>query len=124
MRFHDNLYILIERDEKAQKTLNGKLPEFAAQHFRHVWLFDSEKTGSFDLFQAAPLHESVDFEDKLRLDQMLIGMWHAEIVEHVPATDFVSFVVHWPILFAICSASRSRRLIQLDIPAGRLSAGL
>jgi hypothetical protein len=33
VRPYDDLHILIERHEKAQKTLDGKLPELPAQHF-------------------------------------------------------------------------------------------
>jgi len=31
VRFDDNLHVAIERHEKTQRPLNGKLPELAAQ---------------------------------------------------------------------------------------------
>lgn len=45
VRLYDDLHILIERHEEAQKALNRKLPELAAQHFRHIRLANSEQIG-------------------------------------------------------------------------------
>jgi len=52
VRPDDDFNILIERHEETQKTLNGKLMEFAAQHFGNVGLADSEESGRLNLFQA------------------------------------------------------------------------
>jgi hypothetical protein len=68
VRLHDNLHILIERHEEAQKALNRKLPELAAQHLRYIGLTHSEQIGSLHLFQAAIFHDGVDLEYELRLD--------------------------------------------------------
>jgi len=68
VRFYDDLHILVERHEEAQKALNGKLPELPAQHLRYIGLADSEQVGCLDLFQAAIFHDRVDLECKLRLD--------------------------------------------------------
>jgi hypothetical protein len=45
------------------------------------------------MFQAALFHDGADLEDQLCLDQMLTGILHAEILEHVPASGLVSFFV-------------------------------
>jgi hypothetical protein len=44
VRLHDDLHILIKRHEEAQKALNGKLPELAAQHLPYIGLANSEQT--------------------------------------------------------------------------------
>ena len=41
VRFHNDLHIVIERDEEAKKTFHPKLTEVAAQHLRDVWLADA-----------------------------------------------------------------------------------
>jgi hypothetical protein len=105
MRLDDDLDILIERHQKAQKALNGKLPEFASQHLGNVGLFDAEKVGSLNLLQAAIFHDRVDFENELRLDQVLFGIRHADVFEHIPAPGFVSRLPHCSLSFAICSAT-------------------
>src|SRR6267378_691925 len=50
MRLHQDFNILIERHEKAQQALHGKLPELATQHLGDIRLADSEETGRLDLF--------------------------------------------------------------------------
>jgi hypothetical protein len=112
VRLHDDLDILIERHQKAQKALNGKLPEIAAQHLGDVGLFDPEKIGSLNLFQAAIFHDCVDFENELRLNQVLCGVRHADVFEDIPAPGFVSQLPHGSFTLAISSATRKRRLIK------------
>jgi hypothetical protein len=94
VRLYDDLHILIEGYEKAQKSLNGKLPELAAQHFGYIGLTDAEQIGGLDLFQSAFFQDSVDLEHKLRLDQMFLCIGHADVLEHVAASGFVSFLAH------------------------------
>jgi hypothetical protein len=65
------------------------LPELTAQHLRYVGPADSEQIGSFDLFQATIFHNRVDLGYKLRLDQMLLGIRHTEILEHIAAASLV-----------------------------------
>jgi hypothetical protein len=43
VRLYDDLHILVQRHQEAQKTLNRKLPEIAAQHLRYIGLANSEK---------------------------------------------------------------------------------
>jgi hypothetical protein len=50
MRLYQDLNILIERHEKTQKALDGKLPKLAAQHLGDIRLADSEEVGRLDLF--------------------------------------------------------------------------
>ena len=50
MRLYQDFNILIERHEKAQQALHGKLPELATQHLGDIRLADSEETGRLDLF--------------------------------------------------------------------------
>jgi len=49
---YDDVHVLIEGDEEAQKALHGKLAEIAAQHLGDIGLSDAEKGGSLNLFQA------------------------------------------------------------------------
>jgi hypothetical protein len=89
-----DFHILVESDEEAQQALHGKLPELAAQHFGDVGLFDAEEIGGFGLLQAAFFHEAVDLEHELRLDQVLLRVRHAQILEHVPASGGVWSLAH------------------------------
>ena len=63
------------------------------------------------LFQAALLHERVDFEDKLRFYEVLFRIRHTEILEHILASSSVSLLGHFFLSFAMRSASRNRCLI-------------
>lgn len=83
---YDDLDILVERYEKTQKALNGKLPEFTAQHLGYIGLANAEQLRGLNLFQAAIFHDRVDFEHKLGLDQVLFGIRHADIFEHISAS--------------------------------------
>jgi hypothetical protein len=112
VRLHDDLDILIERHQEAQKALNRELPELAAQHLGNVGLSDGEKSGSLNLFQAAIFHDCVDFENQLRLHQVLFGVRHAEVFEHIPAPGCVYSLSHPSLSFATRSAARRRRLIK------------
>jgi hypothetical protein len=67
---------------------------------------NTEKNGSLNLFQAAILHDRVDFENELRLGQVLFGIRQANVFEHIPAPGLVSRLPHGFLSFAICSASR------------------
>jgi hypothetical protein len=101
VRLHDDLHILIERNEEAQQALNGKLPEFATQHLGDVGLFDPEKIGGLNLFQAANFHDLIDLENELRLYQVRFGIRHADILEDIPAPGLVSPLPHGSLSFAI-----------------------
>jgi len=70
MGLHYDLYVLIERHQKTQKTLHGELAEFLAQHLGYAGLADAQQIGHLDLFQTLLLDDPVDSEHKLRLDQM------------------------------------------------------
>ena len=74
---YDDVDVLIEGDEEAQKALHGELAEFAAQHFGDIGLADAEQGGGFDLFQAALFHDRIDLEDQLRLDEVFLGVGQA-----------------------------------------------
>jgi hypothetical protein len=101
VRPHDYLNILIERDEEAHKALNRKLPEFAPQHLGDIGLFDPEKIGSLNLFQAANFHDRVDLENEPRLYQVLFGIRHTDILEDIPVPGLVSLLPHGSLSFAI-----------------------
>jgi len=51
VRLNDDLHILIERHEKTQKPLNGKLPEVPAQHLGYIGLADTEQIGASTCFR-------------------------------------------------------------------------
>jgi hypothetical protein len=112
MRFYRDFNILIERHEKAQKALDGKLPEIAAQYLRYIRLTDSKQIGRLDLFQAALFHKRVDLEDKLRLDEMLLRIRHAEILENISSAGFVSFFANGPTPLQSVRPSTNRCLIS------------
>jgi hypothetical protein len=42
---HDNLYVLVERDQEAQQAFHGKLAEVTAQHLRNIGLAHSQQAG-------------------------------------------------------------------------------
>jgi hypothetical protein len=90
----DDFHVLIESHEEAQKPFNRKLPELAPEHFGYVRLANAKQSGGFDLFHVTPFHNSVDFVYQLRLDQMLLGIRHSDILEDIPASDFVAFLAH------------------------------
>jgi len=128
MGLYDNLHVLVERHEEAQKAFHGKLPEFTAQHLRYIGLADSEQAGGLDLFQAAFFHDRVYLKYKLRLDQMLFRIRHIDILEHIAAADFISLLAaHGFTSFAICSALLSRCLTACarcrELPSGRGCSG-
>src|ERR1051326_7865233 len=108
MRLNDDFDILIQRDQEPKQALDRELPEVAAQHFGDVGLRDAEHFTSLNLFQAPLLHDAVDLEHELRLDQVLLGVGHADVLEHVTAADFISLFTHDFLALAICSASRKR----------------
>ena len=110
MGLYDDLDILIEGYEEAQQALDGKLAEVSAEHLGNIRLGDSEQRGGFSLLQMVLFEDGIDFEDKLRLDEMLFGVRKSEIFEDVTATHLVSFPAHASSPFAIRSASRRRCL--------------
>jgi hypothetical protein len=91
---YDNLHILIERHEKTQKPFDRELPKLPAQHLGYVGLADAKKIGRLDLFQATIFHDGVDLEHQLRLDEMLLGIWNADIFEHISAAGSVPLLSH------------------------------
>jgi hypothetical protein len=100
VRLYDDLHVLIERHEKTQKPFDGKLPKLPAQHLGYVVLANAKEIGRLDLFQVTIFHDSVDFEDQLRLDKVLLGIWNADIFEHIPASGFVPLLSHGSLSFA------------------------
>ena len=62
MRFYHDFNILIERHEEAQKTLDGKLPELAAQQLGDIGLAYAEQISRLDLFQTALFDDGVGLE--------------------------------------------------------------
>jgi hypothetical protein len=94
MRLDQDFNILIERHEKAQKAFHGKLPELSAQHFRNIGLADAKETSRFNLLQAALSYERVDLENKLCLDEVLVRILRAQILEQGPTGGFASFFGH------------------------------
>jgi len=91
---YDDLHVLIEGDEEAQKALHGELAEVAAQHPGDIGLPGAEQGGGLDLFQAALFHDRIDLENQLCLDQVLFGVGQAEVFEDVAASYFVFPVAH------------------------------
>src|SRR5262245_24570791 len=108
MGLHDNLYILVECYQETHEALHGELAEFPAQHLGHVWLTDAEQICHLDLFQTPLFPDRINFKYKLCFHQMLFRIRHADVLEHVPASDFISSPAHRFLSSAICSASRSR----------------
>jgi hypothetical protein len=103
VRLDDDLYILIERHEKTQKAFDGEMPKLSAQHLGYIGLADAKQFGRLNLFQAAMLHDGVNFEHQLRLDQVLLGIRNPDIFEHIRTAGFIGL---------FCSASRRRCLIN------------
>jgi len=84
VRLYNNLDILIQRHEEAQKTFDGKLTEFPAQHFRYIGLANAEQLGGFLLFQSALFHERVNLEYQLRFDEVLFRIRYADVFKDIP----------------------------------------
>jgi len=91
---YDDLHVLIEGDEKAQKALYRELTEVAAQHLGDIGLADAEQGSGLDLFQASFFHDRIDLEDQLCLDEVFFGVGQAEILKHVAASDFATLLAH------------------------------
>ena len=68
VRFYDDLHILIQRYQKAQQSLDGKLPELTTQHLRNIGLPNAQQAGGLNLLQPTAFHDRANFEDELRLD--------------------------------------------------------
>jgi len=94
VRLYNNLDILIQRHEEAQKTFDGKLTEFPAQHFRYIGLSNAEQIGGFLLFQTALFHERVNLEYQLCFDEVLFRIRYADVFEDIPASAFVRLLGH------------------------------
>jgi hypothetical protein len=112
VRPYDDFHILIQGHEETKKTLDGKLTEFAAQHLRYIGLANAKQLGGVHLFHAARFHDRIDLEHQLRLYQVLFGIRHANVLEYIAASSFVSLVAHSFSSLAIRSASRSRCLVS------------
>src|SRR6266851_3127798 len=80
----------------------------APQHLGNVGLLDSQEISSCSLLETTILHDRVNFEDELRLDQMLFGIRNSEVLEYVSTSHLVRLLAHGFLPLAICSASRSR----------------
>jgi hypothetical protein len=118
---HD-FHILIERHKETQQALDGKLPELhRAASVRYIGLLDAEEISGLRLYQATLFYDRVDLEHELRLDQVLVGIRHAEILEQVAPSGFVSFLAHGFLSFAIRSASY-RRFFTSSISKRRCAA--
>jgi hypothetical protein len=109
VRLYDDFHVMIEGHKETHQALDGKLAELTAQHLADVGLFDSEGLGGLGLFHVAALHDGVDLEDELGLNQMFFGIGDAEVFKDVSASDFVSLLGHVSLCLAICSAWRSLR---------------
>ena len=46
LAFNDDLDILVERIQKAQQPIGGKLSQLSSQQFGHLRLIDAQKFGS------------------------------------------------------------------------------
>jgi hypothetical protein len=115
MRFHDNLHILIQRDQEAQQAFDGELAEVAAQHLRDIGLADAEQICRLHLLQSAFLQDRVNLEHELRLNQVLFGIGHAYILEHVAAASRHGFII----VISLYGGNLCRSLSTLRIPVVR-----
>ena len=95
MRSYDDFNVIIESHEEPQQALDRELPELAAEHLGDIGLGHAEQLARFDLLQAAILENSVDFVDELRLDQVLFGVRHTQVLEfnHVAQLE-EAFALH------------------------------
>jgi hypothetical protein len=56
-------------------------------------LTDAKQAGGFDLLQATPLHNCVDFENQLGLDEVLVRILYANVFEDVLTPCGLSFAI-------------------------------
>ena len=91
MRPDHDLDILIQRHQESKQTLDGKQPELTTQHHGNIGLADAKQRSGLHLLQAAPFQHGIDFEDQLRLDEMLRRVRQAEILEDIPASNLICF---------------------------------
>src|SRR5580704_958105 len=94
VRLYDDLHVLIQRHEKTQKTLHGKLTELASEHLGYIGLANAKQVSGFHLFQAALFHDGVNLEHQLSFDKMLICISHPDVLEHIPAADLIRLPAH------------------------------
>jgi hypothetical protein len=91
---YDDLHVVIEGDEEAQKALHGELAEVAAQHPGDIGLAGPDQGSGLDLFQAALFHDRIDLEDQLCFDEVFFGVGQAEVFEYVAASGLVFLLAH------------------------------
>ncbi len=103
---------MAEGYEEAEKALDGKLAELAAEHFGDVGLLDAEQSGGLRLFQTTAFQDCMDLVEELRLDQVFFSIGDAEILEYVSASDFTPVLFHVSLSLAMRSASAGRRRIS------------
>jgi len=94
VRPDDDLDIMIESDQEPQKPFDRELPELAPKHLRDVRLRDTEQFPGLDLFQTTLPHDGIDLVHELRLDQVLLGIRHAQVLEDVPAPNLSFPLTH------------------------------
>lgn len=80
---------MIERRQKPQRALDRKLPELATLHPGHSGWFDAVYLCSLGLLESAPLHDAVNFDHQLGLDQMLFRIQDARVLWRFVPPAFV-----------------------------------
>ena len=103
---YDDFHILAQSHQEAQQPLYGELLKVAMQHLGNVRLLHTEQFCRLDLLKTPFLHQSVDLEDELCLNQMVSGIWQAKVRKHIAAADLVRGLesLCWPPICATYNA--------------------
>lgn len=88
VRPHPDLNVAIERREKRHQPVDGIFPEAAFEHARDFRLGDAHALAGRRLCQLAFLHEPVNLDHDLRLEEMRLGVGQPDVGEDVAASDF------------------------------------
>jgi hypothetical protein len=80
-----DLHVIAQAGYEAQQPVGGKSIEAASEQLGNLGLSDSQQLGSFGLGKAPTLDDSQNLSGKLGFCHVFIGVFNAEVGEHIAA---------------------------------------
>lgn len=87
LRSDHDFHGLIEHVQEVREAFDRETAQAPAEQRAHLRLVYSEKFRRFELGEPALLDDSANLKDQPGLDQHLVGVWHLEVLENLPAAD-------------------------------------